>query len=612
MIFAVPPDPKSLSLDLFNSDNRFVKFLIKPPEEKEEDIPEFLKKKDDSQQGGKGKRHKGEEGKMGKKTSKNKEGLYGLKGPKDNPDPHLAKKLAEEQAKNAGILGVLKQTEGSHIASIFGRDSALGNDAADVLGGLVGNQIGEAYGVGGLGLVGTGSGGGGTGEGTIGLGNLGTIGKGGGGGNGSRLRPRRRRPRRPSRPRAGRHPRSGERSRFARQGDHPPHHPAPHQRGEVLLRAGADEEAGARRPHHGAVHHRGVGSGHRVGAPELDHGQRPRRELHRPGGSSLGVPEAARRRYRHRVLSVRSHARRRWRVSNEPKPVAQEWCSPSPASCRPARASSAARSASRRSSSPTAAPRSSRTTSTTRPRRTLKQAIQTDPSYEIAYYNLGKVFQKQRKWDKAIESFEQAVQRKPDNANYQYDLGEAYLEAKQIDEAEKALQGRDRSRPQALQGAGGGWAWSTRCSTARRRPTTRSATPSRPTPRFSKSYVALGYLYLDYDFNKEAAQVFQGCVTAKDDDGECHNGYGLALKNLKQYEQATGEFKKAIDDDPELYDALYNCGMAYSDWYDEAHGNDQKDKAREYLQKFVANERQDGRPNYLKAANDKLYALSGP
>jgi len=185
MIFAVPPDPKSLSLDLFNSDNRFVKFLIKPPEEKEEEIPEWLKKKGPEEQGGKGKRHKGEEGKMGKKTSKNKEGLYGLKGPKDNPDPHLAKKLAEEQAKTAGILGVLKTSEGSHIASIFGRDSALGNDAADVLGGLTGNAIGEAYGVGGLGLVGTGSGGGGTGEGTIGLGNFGTIGKGGGGGNGS-------------------------------------------------------------------------------------------------------------------------------------------------------------------------------------------------------------------------------------------------------------------------------------------------------------------------------------------------------------------------------------------------------------------------------------------
>jgi TonB family protein len=97
----------------------------------------------------------------------------------------LAKKLAEENAKNAGILGVLKMSEGSHLASIFGRDTAAGSDSVNVLGGLIGNEIGEAYGVGGLGLVGTGTGGGGTGEGTIGLGNFGTIGKGGGGGNGS-------------------------------------------------------------------------------------------------------------------------------------------------------------------------------------------------------------------------------------------------------------------------------------------------------------------------------------------------------------------------------------------------------------------------------------------
>src|SRR5438477_10104355 len=77
----------------------------------------------------------------------------------------------------------------------------------------------------------------------------------------------------------------------------------------------------------------------------------------------------------------------------------------------------------------------------------LKQAIQTDPSYEIAYYNLGKVFQKQRKWDKAIESFEQAVQHKPDNGNYQYDLGEAYLEANKVDEAQKALQASTQAAP---------------------------------------------------------------------------------------------------------------------------------------------------------------------
>jgi len=117
---------------------------------------------------------------------RHKEYIYGLRGPRENADTPPARKLAEEQARNAGTLGLLKQTEGSHIASMFGRDTALGNDAQDVLGALAGNQIGESHGVGGLGLVGTGVAGGGTGEGGIGLGNLGTIGKASGeGGNGS-------------------------------------------------------------------------------------------------------------------------------------------------------------------------------------------------------------------------------------------------------------------------------------------------------------------------------------------------------------------------------------------------------------------------------------------
>jgi TonB family protein len=182
MVFSIPPDPKSLSLDLFNADNIFVPILIKPPMEKEEEMPAWLKKRGPEDPGGKGQRHKGDEGKMGKKTSKNKEGIYAIKGPKDNQEQYLAKKLAEENAKRAGILGVLRTAEGSHLASIFGRDTALGSDTANVLGGLVGDQIGEAYGVGGLGLVGTGSGGGGTGEVTLGLSTYGTIGKGGGGG----------------------------------------------------------------------------------------------------------------------------------------------------------------------------------------------------------------------------------------------------------------------------------------------------------------------------------------------------------------------------------------------------------------------------------------------
>lgn len=102
-----------------------------------------------------GTRHKGEEGKMGKPSSRPRSGLYAMKGPKSaTPQMHRAAMSKEDRSS-----------------------------AEDVWGGLSGTEVGEAYGVGGLGLVGTGRGGGGTGQGTIGLGNTGIIGKGGGGGH---------------------------------------------------------------------------------------------------------------------------------------------------------------------------------------------------------------------------------------------------------------------------------------------------------------------------------------------------------------------------------------------------------------------------------------------
>jgi hypothetical protein len=185
MASTFPPDSSALSLDQSGANNRFLGFLIKPPEEKYSEPVEFVTGKNHDEQGGTGKRHQAGEGKMGSKTSRKRQGLYALDGPRDNRDPHLARRLAEQQARNAGILGVLAMNEGSHLASIFGREDALGNDPTRVLGGLVGTRMSEAYGAGGLGLAGDGWGGAGTGERTIGLGNLGTIGKGGRGDGGA-------------------------------------------------------------------------------------------------------------------------------------------------------------------------------------------------------------------------------------------------------------------------------------------------------------------------------------------------------------------------------------------------------------------------------------------
>jgi TonB family protein len=123
----------------------------------------------------------------GRGAAHGEQGHVALRPPADDPRAEFA----EEQARLGGILGVLKSSDDQQLdlaRSIqAGRDGALGNTGMDVLGGLIGNQIGSASGAAGLGMVGAGTGSGGTAEATIGLGNVGTIGKGGDGssGNGS-------------------------------------------------------------------------------------------------------------------------------------------------------------------------------------------------------------------------------------------------------------------------------------------------------------------------------------------------------------------------------------------------------------------------------------------
>lgn len=182
---SIPDDLLAITMDDGEGEPAYARFMHQPDETKEEEPPPEETEVSDDEAGGTGQRHKGEEGKMGKPSSKSKSGLYAMKGPK-NAVPQMARNFDPDMAaRSAGILGVMQQQSGHFLASPYGGAFAVGNDDDDVWGGLTGTEVGEAYGVGGLGLVGTGRGGGGTGEGTIGLGNTGLIGKGGGGGSGS-------------------------------------------------------------------------------------------------------------------------------------------------------------------------------------------------------------------------------------------------------------------------------------------------------------------------------------------------------------------------------------------------------------------------------------------
>ena len=170
----MPNDAGALSVQEDNDSNRFVGYLSQPNQTPEEE--EVVHDTEKAEVGGvAGARHAGAEGKAGNPSSQKAVGRIAIKGPATavpkmdrNFDPEMA-------ARNAGILGLIKADSGHVMASPFG-SYAQGNDDADIWGQVVGSEVGESFGNGGIGLVGTGRGGGGNGEGTIGLGSVGTIG----------------------------------------------------------------------------------------------------------------------------------------------------------------------------------------------------------------------------------------------------------------------------------------------------------------------------------------------------------------------------------------------------------------------------------------------------
>jgi pSer/pThr/pTyr-binding forkhead associated (FHA) protein len=155
-------------------------------EMEEKETEQVAENNADNKEGGTGTRAKGEEGSMGNPNTKLTGNRYGVQGPQDNPDPHIARAAALRDAAEFGMIGLLNSGAGGDPnapTAPWGRDDSLGNDPLSARGNMWGNDIGESYGAGGLGLSGIGEGGGGRGEG-IGLGGIGTIGHGAGTGTG--------------------------------------------------------------------------------------------------------------------------------------------------------------------------------------------------------------------------------------------------------------------------------------------------------------------------------------------------------------------------------------------------------------------------------------------
>jgi hypothetical protein len=125
---------------------------------------------------GEGAQAKGPAGSMGSTVAKATSGKFAVKGAANNPDPHISREQAREEASHFGMIGLLQASPGGSNApsADWGRENAEGRDSVNALGGMWGATLEDSFGNGGLGVSGIGIGGGSRNEG-IGMGGIGTI-----------------------------------------------------------------------------------------------------------------------------------------------------------------------------------------------------------------------------------------------------------------------------------------------------------------------------------------------------------------------------------------------------------------------------------------------------
>lgn len=234
----------------------------------------------------------------------------------------------------------------------------------------------------------------------------------------------------------------------------------------------------------------------------------------------------------------------------------------------------------------------------------LVEAITVDPSNELAHQNLGKVYQEQRKWEKASEAFNEALKHDTQNAQLHYDLGWSYLEQKRFDLAEKELKEAIAANDKLFK------AHFRLGELLRQQEKYREADKAyrraiEVNPRFSLAYVQLGFMYLTFDgedLAKSAQQIFENAVSANEGDGEAWYGLGLALAQQNEHDKAIESFRKAIAAKAPNPDLRYNLALSLA-----AKGD--KNAAKQELITFVQTQGAKAGADLVKAANDLQYTL---
>ncbi len=160
----------------------------------------------------------------------------------------------------------------------------------------------------------------------------------------------------------------------------------------------------------------------------------------------------------------------------------------------------------------------------------LLRAIELQPNYANAHYNLGVALLAQKRPAEAEKACRRAVQLQPDFAYAHGNLGLALLDLKRPAEAEKAL--REAIRIQ---------------------------------PDFALALFNLGNVLSELKRPVEAEKAYRKVIERNHDDSGAYNNLGTALRDQKRPAEAEKAFREAIRIQPDLALAYNNLGWALTD-----------------------------------------------
>jgi hypothetical protein len=157
--------------------------LLDASAEREQPLPDGVRGESQAAEAGGSAAARGQPGDMGTILRTDRAGRYAVQGPKDNPDPRLARDAVLRDAQGFGaaeLLGIIAANARPALNAAWTRDATGGSDDENAAGRLFGERIDEAAGFGGLDRTGSDLGGGGDAD-TIGLRDLDGIDPGQGG-----------------------------------------------------------------------------------------------------------------------------------------------------------------------------------------------------------------------------------------------------------------------------------------------------------------------------------------------------------------------------------------------------------------------------------------------